>query len=81
MILVAFSGLDLKLNGEPSIALDGRPYLSMGYTNGPGYTYHRTNGTLSEEIPGRRNLTEDSKEGKLSTVISSCHKDIAIILS
>ena len=42
---------------------DGLPYLTLAYTNGLGYNYHRTEGKKPVAI--RRNLTQDEADGIL----------------
>ena len=50
-------GSTIENDEEWQIGDDGKPYATLGYTNGPGYRVHRTqNGLLTEEIP-RRNLS------------------------
>ena len=44
---------------------DDLPYLPLSYGNGPGYLYHRTNGSdIDNPLSVRRNLTQDELAGK-----------------
>ena len=51
---------------EQQLGLDNLPYTILGYTNGPGYHYHRTkNGSLATATNIRRNITEDVASGAM----------------
>ncbi|KAK2166860.1 hypothetical protein LSH36_34g03074 [Paralvinella palmiformis] len=54
-----------NINGEIVMAGDDKPYLTLGYVNGPGFLIHRTqNLSLDTEIP-RKNLTDQVTNGNL----------------
>ena len=47
---------------------DGLPFLTLVYGNGPGYAYHKTNGSYSGPTQ-RRDLREDEATGKTSRFV------------
>ena len=60
MFLIS-SGLVVDTNNVITLATDGKPYLIIGYANGPGYGYHRTED--GEEVP-RDDLSNTTTTGK-----------------
>ena len=46
---------------DRNIGLDDKPWLTLGYTNGPGFYRHRVNVTGGEEMT-RRDLSDSQDE-------------------
>ena len=49
---------------EIQLDSDNLPHLTLSYANGPGYLYHRTNGSINNPLNGRRNVTEEALNKK-----------------
>ena len=53
----------VEFDAEEQMGRDGKPYMTLAYTNGPGYFNHRTaNGSLSSEQPRRNISSIDGEE-------------------
>mgnify|MGYP001228417762 CR=1 FL=1 len=63
--------------GKPAHALDGKPYTTLGYANGPGAT---ADGKPREDLSGIDTTAQDYKQQSLVPALAETHggEDVAI---